>query len=130
MLHRISQEWGNKMAPWAPVVLRIVAGIIFAYAGWQKFGNLEATIGFFGKAGIPAATFAAYLVTIIELVGGIALIAGLWTRVAAKLLGIIMIVATLLTFGQGFQMAQLPLTLLAVCFSIYTTGGGKYSMDK
>jgi putative oxidoreductase len=128
MLHRISEQWGPRLSAWGPVALRIVAGIIFAYAGWQKFGNMDATIGFFAKAGIPIASFSAYLVTIVELVGGIALIAGLWTRVAAKLLGIIMLVATLLTLGQGFQMAQLPLTLLVVCFSLYTTGGGKYSM--
>lgn len=130
MLHKVAEQWGNRLAPWAPVVLRIVAGIIFAYAGWQKFGNMAMTIDFFGKAGIPLATFSAYLVTAVELLGGIALIAGLWTRVAAKLLAIVMLVATLISFGSGFQMAQLPLTLLAVCFSLFTTGGGKYSMNK
>lgn len=130
MLHRMARQWGDKVAPWGPVVLRIVAGIIFAYAGWQKFGNMAMTIDFFGKAGIPVATFSAYLVTFIELVGGIALIAGLWTRVAAKLLGIIMLVATIISIGQGFQMAQTPLILLAVCFSLLGTGGGRYAMDK
>jgi putative oxidoreductase len=110
--------------------LRVVVGIIFAVHGWQKFSNMDGTIGFFGQIGIPAATFFAYLVSIVELVGGIALIAGLWTRVAAKLLGIVMIVATLVTIGKGFSMAELPLTLLAACFTLFCIGGGKYSMDK
>ena len=127
----MAERWGNEWASWAPVLLRVVAGIVFAVAGWLKFQDMEATITMFGGAGIPAETFFAYLVAIIELVGGIALIAGLWTRVAAKLLGIIMIVAFLITVTQvGFLMAQLPLVMFAVCFSLFTTGGGKYSMDR
>ena len=126
----MAEQWAQRWAGWTPVFLRVVIGIIFAYAGWQKFGNLDATIGFFGSAGIPAATFFAYLVAIIELVGGIALIAGLWTRVAAKLLGIIMLVAFLLTIGKGFQSAQLPLVMLASCFTLFCLGGGRYSMDR
>ena len=127
----MAERWGNQWAGWAPVLLRVVAGIVFAVAGWMKWQDMTATVGFFGQVGIPAATFFAYLVSTIELVGGIALIAGLWTRVAAKLLGIIMIVATLMTMNSmGFQAAQLPLVLFAVCFSLFTTGGGKYSMDR
>lgn len=126
----MAEHWGQRWSSWAPVVLRVVAGIIFVYSGWTKFQDMQATIGFFGQAGIPAANFFAYLVAIIELVGGIALIAGLWTRVAAKLLGIIMLVATLLSLQQGFQMATLPLVMLAVCFSLFCTGGGKHSIDR
>ncbi len=135
MIKRMAEQWGGKLAGWGPVGLRIVAGIIFALSGWMKFQSIDATTGFFAGAGIPAANFFVYLVATIELVGGIALIAGLWTRVAAKLLGIIMIVATLLTLKMGFFTATgpgfaFPLLMLVICFSLFTTGGGKYSMDK
>jgi uncharacterized membrane protein YphA (DoxX/SURF4 family) len=118
------------LAGWGPVALRVIAGIIFAYAGWTKFGDLDGVVKMFADSGIPLAGFSAYLVATIELVGGIALIAGLWTHLFAKLLGIIMIVAAGLSLKGGFMMAALPLALLAVCFSLFTTGGGKYSMDK
>lgn len=130
MIHSMAKQWGERVAPWAPVVLRIVAGIIFVYAGWMKFGDMDKVVGMFEGMGFPGATFFAYLVTIVEFFGGIALIAGLWTRVAAKLLAIVMLVATVIMLGKGFQMAQLPLTLFAVCFAILGLGGGKYSMDK
>lgn len=130
MIKRIADQWAQRLSPWTPVVLRVVVGIIFAVHGWQKFSNMDGTIGFFSMIGIPAATFSAYLVSIVELVGGIALIAGLWTRVAAKLLGIVMLVATLITISKGFNMFELPLVLLAACFTLFCIGGGKYSMDR
>ncbi len=126
----MARSWGEQWAGWGPIVLRVIAGIIFAYAGWNKFGDLEGTVKAFMGMGIPAATFSAYLVTIVELLGGIALIAGLWTHLAAKLLGIVMVVAFFVTVQGGFMSAGLPLALFAICFSLFTTGGGKYSMDK
>ncbi len=126
----MARQWGEQLNGWGPVALRIIAGVIFAYAGWTKFADLEGVTKMFADSGIPMASFAAYLVSTIELIGGIALIAGLWTHLFAKLLGIIMIVAALLSLKGGFMMAALPLVLLGVCFSLFTTGGGKYSMDK
>jgi putative oxidoreductase len=129
MLHRVAQRFGEPLVAWSPVVLRIIAGVIFVYAGWMKGGDMQATIENFAKMGFAAASFFAYLVTIVEIAGGIALIAGLWTRVAAKLLGITMIVAAIISFmAGGFGMAGFPLAMLAICFSLFTTGGGKYSM--
>jgi uncharacterized membrane protein YphA (DoxX/SURF4 family) len=129
MLHKIAQRFGEPLMEWSPVVLRIIAGVIFVYAGWMKSGEMQITIENFAKMGFPAAAFFAYLVTIVEIAGGIALIAGLWTRVAAKMLGITMLVAAVISFmAAGFGMAGFPLAMLAICFSLFTTGGGKYSM--
>ncbi len=137
MLNKMAERWGSQWAGWALILMRVVTGVIFAIAGWMKFQNMDGalasygTIATFTAAGIPAATFFAYLVAIIELVGGIALIAGLWTRVAAKLLAIVMLVAFLLTLTQqGFFMAELPLVMFVLCFNLFCVGGGKYAMDK
>jgi len=126
----MANQWAERWSGWTPVFLRVVVGIVFAVHGWQKWSNMDGTISFFETLGIPAATFAAYLVAFIELVGGIALIAGLWTRVAAKFLGIIMLVATLLSLKNGFAGFELPLVLLAACFTLFCLGGGRYSMDR
>ena len=126
----MADEWAAKWSGWTPVFLRVVIGIVFAVNGWMKFSDMAGTIPFFRQMGIPAATFSAYLVAIIELVGGIALIAGLWTRVAAKLTGIVMLIATLLSLSKGFAIFSMPLVMLAACFTVFTLGGGKYSMDR
>lgn len=132
MLHKVAEQWGAKLSPYTPAILRVITGIIFIYAGWAKLGMGNAAVaGFFSSVGIPAPAFFAFLVTWIELLGGIALVVGLWTRVAAKLLAIIMIVATIIAWsGKGFGDAQLPLIMFASCFTLFCLGSGKYSVDR
>ena len=132
MMHAMVSKWSSKLSPYTPMFLRVVVGIIFIYAGWTKLQMGNAAIaGFFGGAGIPAPAFFAFVVTWVELLGGIALVVGLWTKVAAKLLTIIMLVATIIMWSsKGFGDAQLPLVMLASCFTLFCLGGGRYSMDK
>ena len=71
-------------------LLRIVLGISFFVHGLVKFqGGIGNIAGWFDSMGIPG--FLAYVVGTIELVGGIALILGLGTRIVSALLAIIMI---------------------------------------
>ncbi len=131
MMHAMMSKWSAKMSPFTPLFLRLVVGVIFIYAGWAKLqlGN-AAIAGFFGQAGIPAPAFFAFVVTWLEMLGGIALILGFWVRPFAKVLSIIMIVATIVMLNaKGFADAQLPLVMLASCFTIFCLGGGKYSVD-
>ena len=105
---------------WAITILRIVIGIVFAAHGAQKLFQLgiHGVAGFFGAAGIPLPLASATIVTFVEFVGGILLIAGLLTRWAAALNAFDMVVAILVVhlkngfFDQnhGFEY---PLTLLA-----------------
>jgi putative oxidoreductase len=72
------------------LLLRIVLGLTFFIHGFVKFqGGIENTAGFFETLGLPG--FAAYVVALIELIGGIAMILGFGTRVTAVLFAIIMI---------------------------------------
>lgn len=76
------QEVGN-------LLLRVVLGIIFLAHGTVKFqGGIENIVGWFSSIGLPGGF--AYVVAIIELVGGIALILGLGTRIVSALLVLIM----------------------------------------
>lgn len=70
----------NKSVEIGLLFSRIMIGLIFVLHGWSKFEDgISGTVGFFESIGIPG--FLASVVAIIELVGGVAMILGLGTRV-------------------------------------------------
>jgi putative oxidoreductase len=91
--------------------------------------------GFFGMLGIPAPALAAVVVSTVELVGGLALIAGAFTRLAGVLLAIDMLVA-LLVFHRpnGFfapdNGIELVLVLGACALGLAMTGPGALALDE
>ena len=93
----------------------------------MKISDMHNTVMFFGSLGFSA--FWAYLVTLVEFLGGIAIVLGLgvYSRVAAKLLSITMIVVIYLAHGN-FAMMLAPVALLFMTLSLMFTGPGKYSV--
>jgi putative oxidoreductase len=120
---------------WGLTVLRVVVGLVFAAHGGQKlFGmGLDAVEAFFGKLGIPLPAAAAVVVTLVELLGGLALILGLFVRWAAVPLAVNMLVAMLTVhLPKGFFLpegVEFVLTLLAACLALALMGGGRASLD-
>jgi putative oxidoreductase len=120
---------------WGITILRVVVGIVYLAHGWQKlFGmGFHGVAGFFGGAGIPLPFVSAVIVTLVEFLGGIALIIGLFTRWAAALNGFDMIVAILVVhLKNGFIKPggfEHPLTLLAACIALVWLGPGAASVD-
>jgi putative oxidoreductase len=78
-----------------PLLVRLTLGLVFATTGWGKLHNLEKVTEFFTTLGIPAPGAQAAMVSTIEFVGGLLLIAGLGTRIASALLIGVMAVAIL-----------------------------------
>ena len=120
----------------ARTILRIVAGFIFAAHGWQKFNEftIEGTQAAFAQMGVPAANLAAPAVATLELVGGIALILGVLTRVFAALLAVDMLGALFLVHASaGIFVAaggyELVLILAAAALAVALVGAGKVSVD-
>jgi uncharacterized membrane protein YphA (DoxX/SURF4 family) len=127
----------DKYSGYAPLVLRVVIGIIFLAHGLQKFGifgemNLEMVTGFFGSQGIPLPGIMAPLVSVIEAVGGLALILGFGTRISSVLLAIIMIVAIFaVKLSQGLIGGfELDLALLAGLVALLLLGSGEAALEK
>jgi len=123
---------------WGLTILRVVVGIVFLMHGQQKlFGfGIHGTIGFFTQVGIPLAAVSAVGVTFVELLGGIALILGLFTRWAAALLAIDMLGAiSLVHFKNGFFLMppklgyEYALTLLAATIALALSGPGAAAVD-
>ena len=126
---------GSKHAACGITILRVVVGIVFLMHGWQKLFvfHFAGVAGFLGQLGVPAPSVMGVVLTLVEFLGGIALILGLFTRWAAWLLAIEMVVAILLVhFKHGFFMPQgfeFALTLLAANLALALNGPGSASVD-
>jgi putative oxidoreductase len=120
---------------WAgPLVLRLVIGIAFISTGWTKLHNLENITNFFKTLGIPAAHIQAPMVATIEFVGGLLLVLGLGTRLAAALLTGVMAVALLTAIipqadGLTAIIGSIEAMYLAVFVYLAANGGGSASLD-
>lgn len=121
---------------WGLAVLRIVTGIVFFVHGYQKLFQLhiQGVSTMFTHFGIPLPGVFAVIVTLVEFVGGILLITGLATRVAAGLNGIDMTVAILVVhLKHGFSAPmgfEHPLTLWGACVCLVLAGGGALSIKR
>ncbi len=111
------------------LLLRIGVGSIFIFTGWMKVSDMTGTVGFFSSLGFSA--FWAYLVTAVELLGGIAVLvgAGIYTRISAKLLAIIMLVAMYL-LRSDLASLMTPFMMFFAASAILFAGAGKYSVMK
>jgi putative oxidoreductase len=84
-------------APKSTVLIRLMAGGVFLWEGILKFVYQNQGVGRFTKIGIPAPAAMATFVAILEIVGGLLLIAGFLTRWISVPFVIQMIVAILTT---------------------------------
>lgn len=136
-----SLSTSSRAAGAAPVVLRVVIGLVMAAHGWQKLTMMgPANFGsdMLGGLGIPAPVAFGYLVTFSELIGGLLLVVGLLTRLATLPLIVILAVATItvkldlgLIAAMGAPMpgAELDLTLIAGLVAVLLLGPGRPSLD-
>ena len=116
-------------------VLRAIAGIVFAAHGAQKlfvFG-FDGVAGGFAQMGVPMAGLIGPAVALVEFFGGLALIAGLLTRLAAFGLSVVMLGAIFIAhLSAGFFLPngyEFALTLLGIAATLTITGAGRWSID-
>ena len=116
------------------LVLRVVIGVIFIAHGYLKFFKMGmgGTIGFMTQIGVPAPTLIAWFVTFAELIGGIALILGIFTLPVGLALAVDVGGAIWYAKRGGGLLApkgfELELTLLAAALAIALAGPGALSL--
>ena len=127
MIHTIRKQLYERSL--GLLLIRLGVGLVFLMHGIMKLQNLAGINSFFVHLGLPAPI--ALLIALLETIGGIALIFGIFTRVFALLLGIEMIVAIFITnptLSGGWQQHELEALLMAVSFGLVYLGSGKWSL--
>ncbi len=115
------------------LLLRIGPGIVFTVHGYLKLfgGHFDRTVALFMTIDFPAPEPLTWIVGILELVGGLLVAAGLWTRLIGALLAMEMVVAIIrVRWVQGFVgAAEFEVILLLSCLALIATGAGRFSVE-
>ena len=121
---------------WAgPLVMRLVVGYVFMLTGWGKLNNLPQITQNFIEWGVIFPKVMTPFVSGVEFFGGIMLILGLFTRIPAAMLAVVMIVAIKsakwgdvdsLETRLGFEEA----TYFAAFMWLAIAGPGAASLDR
>ncbi|MDQ0253430.1 putative membrane protein YphA (DoxX/SURF4 family) [Evansella vedderi] len=116
-------------------IVRVIVGLIFFAHGMDKVvRGLGNTMDYFASLGIPG--FLAIAVAFIELVGGLALILGLGTRLVATMLIPVMLGAIYFVhWPEGLMRSaagagyELNLILLGACLHLALSGSNYFAVD-
>jgi len=130
----------DKWSSYSPLPLRLILGFGMIYHGWPKIFSSEGHDGVVGMLrdmiGVPFPEFMAYVVGLVELFGGLALIAGAFVAIVSIPLIIDMLVA-MFTFHlpNGFNFMHQPpgievnLLYIAGLATLMIMGAGALSVD-
>ena len=117
------------------LVIRI-AGVFMAVHGYEKLSAAIADpsgwgfVGYVKCLGFPMPTVFAWAAAISELLGGIAVTLGIYTRFASLTCAVTMFVAAFIAHGDdGFSKMELALVYLCLFLGLVFTGGGKLTVD-
>jgi putative oxidoreductase len=115
-------------------VLRIMVGLVLFQAGYAKLmgPGVAGIAGFFGNVGIPMAPVMAPLVIGFEVIAGLLLIAGAFTRFVGPLMVVQFLVAGLLVTlpsQQGWNAARLDFLMATAGGLFLLAGAGAWSVD-
>lgn len=122
----------DRLQPLALLVMRIALGAIMLGHGYHKvFGGLHHHVQFVTSLGLPA--WSAYLSAFTEFLGGILVLIGLFTRIAALAICIDLCVAILKVHLHNGLMGnggyEFPLAAASLAFALIFFGGGAIAFD-
>ncbi len=125
----------SKTAPYGTLLLRVSLGVMFiAHSLYLKafVFTLPGTAAFFSSLGLPS--LLAYVVFSAEVVGGVMLIAGLYTRWVALALVPVLLGAAWVHAGNGWLFSapnggwEYPVFLVMASLVLFTLGDGAYAL--
>jgi putative oxidoreductase len=118
---------------------RILLALMFVLAGFGKITGFAGTVGYMQSKGIPAAELLAGLTILVEVGGGLALMLGFQTRLAALALAVFTLAASLIFHNfwavpEAQQMVQnlmfmKNLSVIGGLLALAAFGPGRWSLD-
>lgn len=123
----------------APLLGRILIGAFFIPYGWTKLFGYAGTVAFATKAGLPMPSLGVAVAIAVELLCGLAVLIGWQTRIAAAILAVFTVVASLYfhaywSFPVEQQMVQSLLfkknmAIVGGLLFLVGWGAGAFSVD-
>jgi len=120
------------MTSLALLVLRLGAGLGLAFHGYQTIfvSGIDGFAGYLAQLDFPMPTELAWAAKLSELVGGLLVAVGLFSRIAALLAAATMAVAILTAhFGDPFKEWELAALYLTAMVTVALAGPGSLSID-
>jgi putative oxidoreductase len=113
---------------------RVLLAVIFLLSGFGKLTAISGTAAYFGAMGLPVPTVTAVIVGLIELLGGLAVLVGFQTRVAAWVLAVFTIATALVAHTGWADQNQMIHFLKNIAITggfilLASSGAGAYSID-
>ena len=132
------QPYYEAVAPLSWLIIRVAVGWNLLMHGYPKFlsGFTDGAANAFADLGYTPPAFFYWSSFLIEMLGGIALILGVFTRffAAAAAIEMLCICVTYWQSGNGFNWMkrgyEYVLLWGLLCFAIALRGGGPYSLDR
>lgn len=113
---------------------RILIAVIFIFSGFGKLTNIGGTAGYIDSLGLPVPIVTAWIAALLELLGGLAVLLGFQTRLAALLLAAFTIAAAFIAhfdFADQMQLIQFlkNLAISGGLLVLTAYGAGALSVD-
>jgi len=114
----------------ALLIVRLAFALIIITHGWAKLvGPLGITgfAGFLGSMAIPAPTFFSWVIALLEVFGGIAILLGLYVEKVGLLFVLEFLFIVTYVRGLNVSKAELDILMLAAAASLSLMGPGSYA---
>ena len=122
------------------LVSRILISALFILFGWAKITAFSGTVGYMAHVGAPVPVLSAVIAVVMELVVGILILVGFYTRPLAVLLAIYTVATAFIghhfwTMTGADQMANMinfykNVSIAGGLLALAVTGPGRFSIDR